>query len=330
MKVFIFANRINHLLERGMPVLTVSGVLLGVLLPGFFLELRPLAPWLFAFITLSGALKLRARELGRAVSSPLPLLLFFLSSRIIMPLLVYFISQLLFGAEPDTVAGFVLLYSVPTAILGFIWVSIFRGNYALSLTLILLDSVLAPFMVPLTLRLLVGTSVSINVTAMIVALIFMVVIPTILGVSMNEQSHGKIPYYSSPWLDPLSKVCIFIVVAANSAAVAPQFHPANIQLWIIFAVCVGFSFLGFFCARFTCFAGNLVGKLNQETQTTLLFAIGLKNISAALTLAIEFFPPGVALPILMGILFQQANAAIVGRIFLGKIAKEDKSTGGVF
>jgi tagaturonate reductase len=244
-----------------------------------------------------------------------------------MPLLVYFISKFIFGADPDTVSGFVLLYAVPTAILGFIWTSIFRGNYALALTLILLDSVLAPIMVPATIRLLVGTSVNINVSGMIIALIFMVVIPTILGVSMNELSRGKIPNYFSPWFNPLAKVCIFVVVAANSAAVAPQLRLDNLQIWLIFAVCSAISVLGFICGKLTGLVGKLTGKLNQETQATILFAVGLKNISAALTLAIEFFPAAVALPAVMGILFQQTNAAIMGRIFLGKVAKDDENVG---
>jgi hypothetical protein len=59
------------------------------------------------------------------------------------------------------------------------------------------------------------------------------------------------------------------------------------------------------------------GRLNPEKRTSLFFAAGLRNISAATTIAIEFFPPAAALPALLGIVFQQSMAAIMGKILMG-------------
>lgn len=318
---FPLAERINQLLERAMPLLAPSGVALGVLLPQIFLGLRPFIPWIFGAITLAGALKLRARELGRAVSSPLPVILFMVTAHFLMPLLVLFLSGLVFRNDPDTVSGYVLLYAVPTAVTSFIWVSIFKGEPALALAIILLDTVLAPVLTPGTVRLLLKTGVDLDMSGMAVSLIFMIAVPTIIGVFLNESSRGKIPALIGPFLAPLSKICIILLVAANSAAVAPQIRPDNPRLWIIIAVCISLSVLGFVCGKLA----GIAGRLGREKQITLFFACGLRNTSAAMTLGIDFFPPAAALPAVLGVMFQQTIAAVLGRLLLKKNG-EDKIT----
>lgn len=308
------AGKLNHLLERAMPVLTPLGVALGVLLPAVFLSLRPFLLLMFGTITLAGALRLRARDMGRALSSPLPLIAFFVTVRALMPAAVLLLSRLFFRQDVDTISGFVLLYSVPTAVTAFIWITVYGGDPALSLTFILLDSILAPLVTPLTVRLLLGTVVNLDAGGMAVSLVFMVLLPTIAGVSLNEISRGKIPALVCPYLNPLSKICMVLVISANSAAVAPQFRLDNIRMFSIIPVCIGFSVLGFLAGKLA----GIAGKFNNEKQISLFFASGLRNTSAAMTLGIEFFPPGAALPSVLGIMFQQTVAAIMGRVMLGK------------
>ena len=288
---------------------------MGVLLPALFINLRPFVPWLFGTMTFAGALNLRARELGKAASTPVPLLLFFTTAHIILPLAALVLSRLIFSSEPDTVSGYVLLYAAPTAVTGFIWTSIFRGDPALSLTLILLDSLAAPFVVPGTVRLLLGTNVSLNMTGMVISLIYMLLVPTIVGVGLNEFSSGKIPARISPYMRPLSKICMILVIAANSSAVAPQVRFDSLRVWIIILVCVTFSTLGLLCGKLA----GLVGKFDRKRQISLFFASGLRNTSAAMTLAIDFFPAGAALPAMFGIMFQQATATVMSRLLIGKI-----------
>jgi len=105
-----------------------------------------------------------------------------------------------------------------------------------------------------------------------------------------------------------------LIVAANSAAVSPQIRPDNPRMWLIIAVCISFNVLSFFFAKVT----SLAGKFSREKQITLFFASGLRNTNAAMTLAIEYFPPSAALPAVLGIMFQQTTAAIMGRIALGR------------
>ena len=99
------AGALNSRLEKLMPVMAPAGVILGFLFPPAFIWLRPFVPWLFAVTTLSGALRLRARELGAALQRPLPLLVYFFSVHAVMPVLVFILAGIIFPGDTDTKIG---------------------------------------------------------------------------------------------------------------------------------------------------------------------------------------------------------------------------------
>ncbi|MCL2599562.1 MAG: hypothetical protein FWD88_00055 [Treponema sp.] len=304
------AENINRKLERLMPVLFPFGIVLGFTLPGVFGHLRPMVPWLFGVMTLSGALRLRVTEFGDTIRSPLPILLFMVAIRVAMPLLAMFSATFFFGGNPDTVTGFVLLFSGPVAVSSFIWVGMFNGNKALCLTLILLDTLLAPIVVPGTLSILMGENVTMDMGAIAVALVFMVVIPTVVGVAVNETSRGKIPALACPYLAPAAKICLMLVIAANSSAIAGSVRFGDPMVWKVAALCVPLSVGGFMLARLA----GIAARCSPEKNIAMFFSGGLKNISVVTTIAVTFFPESVALPTVMGILFQQSVAALMAKL----------------
>jgi len=308
---------INRYLDRLIPVTTPLAVALGLLFPNVFIHLRPFVILLFGIMTFSGALKLTAKELGAAVKSPLPIFLFFFASHVLMPLAALSSSTVLF-TNPDIIAGFVLLFAGPTAVSGFIWVTIFKGDKALGLTLILLDTILAPVVVPVTLLIFIGSKVQMDMSGIAVSLLFMVVIPTIIGISINETSRGKVPAKLCPWLDPFAKICLMLVIAANSAAIARFIQFKDPLVWKVAALCVTLTTLGFLIAKFF----GIIARCNNEKSTSLVIAGGLRNNSAVMTIAVAFFPETAVLPTLLSLIFQQTIAAIMGKVLIRKNRNE--------
>jgi predicted Na+-dependent transporter len=307
------AQRINHHLERLIPVTTPLAIVLGFVLPSVFIGLRPFVMWLFALMTFSGALKLRASELGNAVRSPVPILLFFIAAHVLMPVIAMFVSSLFF-ANPDIVTGFVLLFSGPTAVSGFIWVSIFKGDMALCLTLILLDTLLAPLVVPGSISILMGARTAMDMSGIAVSLLFMVVVPTIIGVAANETSKGKVPALICPWLDPVSKIFLMAVIAANAAAAAPGINLMDPLVWKAAVLTIALTFFGFVLIKIAA----VIGKCRAPKDITLIIAGGLRNNSAVMTIAVTFFPEAAVIPTLLSIIFQQGIAAVMGKVFTKK------------
>jgi predicted Na+-dependent transporter len=308
------ALRLNALLEAAMPMVTPTGVVLGFLFPDLFVRLRPYIPWLFAGITLAGSLKLRARDLGAAAASPVPVLGFFAAAHVLMPVIALAASRMVLPGDMEAAAGFVLLFSAPTAVAGFIWVSIYRGDEALALALILLDTLAAPFVLPFSVSALLGTGIRLDWEAMAVSLALMVVLPTVLGVALNEASRGRIPRAVRPYLAPLSKILLALVIAANSAAVAPSVDFSETRVWAVGAAGIGLTSTAFLLGK----ALGLVPGIGHARRRGLVFTVGLRNISAVATIAVTFFPEAAALPAVLGMFFQQTLAAVFGRILLGK------------
>ena len=85
--------------------------------------------------------------------------------------------------------------------------------------------------------------------------------------------------------------------------------PADPKVWVIALLSVVFAAFGYGFSR----AAGILARLPPEKRITLFFAAGLRNLSAATTIAIEYFPETAALPALLGIVFQQTLAAIMGR-----------------
>ena len=303
--------RLNHEMDRLIPVITPLSVALGLLFPEFFLPLLPHVVMLFAIMTFSGALKLTFFELGTAVRTPAPIILFFFSAHVIMPLAAFFFSSR-FITNPDTIAGFVLLFAGPTAVSGFIWTSIFKADKALGLSLILIDTILAPLVVPGTLSILVGAKIAMDMRGIAISLLIMVVVPTIIGVAINEISKGAVPKKICPAVDPFAKFCLMLVIAANSAAIAPIVKFNDPLLWKVGALCLFLTSSGFLLAK----ANGFAARCGKEKTAALIIAGGLRNNSAVMTIAVNFLPEAAVLPTLMSIILQQTIAAVMGKLII--------------
>ena len=82
-----------------------------------------------------------------------------------MPVLAFALASLLFAGNVNIITGILLEYSVPIGIVSFMWVGMFSGNTALGLSAILVSTVLAPFSIPLTLKLLMGATIHMDAWA---------------------------------------------------------------------------------------------------------------------------------------------------------------------
>jgi len=306
-------GKIDNSLDRLIPVTTPLAVALGLFLPGVFFPLRPFVILLFAVMTFSGALKLTVRELGNSVKGPIPILLFFFTSHILMPLIALGSSSFFF-TNKDIITGFVLLFAGPTAVSGFIWVTIFKGDKALGLTLILLDTLLAPLVVPAALSVFIGTKVEMDMTGIALSLLFMVVVPTILGIMSNETTKGIIPSAICPVLNPLAKICLMLVIAANSSAIAPVINLKDPLVWAVAALCIALTTSGFLLAKLN----GIAAKCENDKSNSLIIAGGLRNNSAVMTIAVTFFPEAAVLPALLSIIFQQIITAAMGKLIIKK------------
>lgn len=306
--------RSNSFLEKIMPLITPTAIVVGVLNESSLLPYTGLVPWIFAMMTLIGSFKSNFRDLLTVLVKPQKLIILMLILHVIMPLIGWLVAMAIFPDDPYTVTGYVLLFAIPTGVVSVVWVSIYGGNIALTLALILIDTLLSPLIVPGTLHLLMGASVQIQLGDMMKGLLWMVVLPSLAGMLLNQWTKGKINTVCGPPLSPFVKVGLFIVVAINGASIARYLKHPDGKLALI----IGVTFV-------TVVLGYVIGALvarrlhwNYEDSVAVQFNSGMRNLSAGAVLAVKYFPPAVALPVISGMLFQQILAAASGFFIRGR------------
>jgi bile acid:Na+ symporter, BASS family len=302
---------LNKKLEKLMPVITPSAVVIGVFFAHYLSSFTYIVPWVFAFMTFSGSLSSNFNSLQRTLKFPLPLLTALLILHIIMPLWAFGMGSIAFPSDGMTVTGLLLAMVIPTGITSFVWVTIYRGNIGLALSIILVDTILSPFIVPASLSMIVGQKVEMNSWSIMSGLLWMVVIPSLTGMLCNHLTKGSIKETVGRRLSPFSKIGIGVVVAINSSAVAPYLLDLSWKLFLIAFVVLFVAISGFAIAWLL---GTLL-KQSRETKASLLFTGGMRNISAGAVIAVQYFPAAVAVPVVIGMLFQQVLASLFGFLF---------------
>ncbi|QCJ41377.1 bile acid:sodium symporter family protein [Bacillus sp. S3] len=301
-------QKLNKQLEKIMPFITPVSVVLGVLLSTYLKDFSYLIPWIFAFMTFAGSLSSNFKSLKEVMIHPFPILLAMMILHVLMPLWAWGVGHIAFSGDAYTITGLILGMVIPTGVTSFIWVSIYKGNIPLVLAVILIDTLLSPILVPLSLSLFVGQRVELDFISMMKGLLGMIVIPSLIGMLLNQATKGKINEQVGSRLAPISKICIGIVVMLNGSVVAPYLKHINLKL-------VGIALTVFLIALTGYLFSFLLGRLmkrDRDTVITLTFSGGMRNISAGAVLAVSFFPAAVAVPVVVGMLFQQILASTNG------------------
>lgn len=291
-------------------VVVPAGVAIGVLLPRALLPIKPYVPLLFAIMTFQNSLGNEAQAMRKALTHPLALACVLLTVHVAMPLVTFGASTLIFGAGSPTVAGVVLEYAVPIGASTVMWIGMFSGDLALGLSALLISTLMAPFSIPLTLKLLVGTTVEIDAVGMIVDMLYMIALPALAATVFNELSHGWAKDVLQPATMPVSRILLPVIVATNATGIAAYLHNLNLRLVGIIVFMFTFAVLSMVVGMVL--AGWLAKSREQYVATA--FSCGIRNVSAGAVLASQYFGPEVMFPAIIGTLFQQFLAALFGQI----------------
>lgn len=165
-------------------------------------------------------------------------------------------------------------------------------------------------LIPLTLRLLVGSQVAIDTSRMMEELIFMIALPALLAMVLNQLSRDRVKETWPARLAPYSKFCLIFVVTANSSEVAPYIRHLNAQR-LLAAGCI---LLLATCGYVIGWLLALLFRQPHDITVSMIYGAGMRNISAGAVIASTYFPAEVVFPVMIGTLFQQILAALFGML----------------
>ena len=317
-------QRIGTFIGAHLMVIVPAGVIVGVLFPQTLLPIKPLIPTFFAIMTFQNSLSNDLAAMRVAVRRPWPIIITLLVVHLLMPLAVFGIASLIFGAGSATVAGVVLEYTVPIGASTIMWIGMFSGELALGLATLLVSTLVSPFTIPLTLKVLVGTTVQIDTLGMMGNMAYMVAIPALLATVLNEVSHGWAQRTLAPATTPLSRLLLPIIVATNATGIAEPLRHLTPQLVGIMALMLGLA-VGSFLVGMA--LARMLSKGDESRFVSLSFSCGIRNVTAGAVLAAQYFGPEVMFPAIIATPFQQVLAALFGNLMQRMLARRGSRAG---
>jgi len=307
----IFA-RCNSWLSRRMFFVVLSALLIGFTTP---LPQAPLlntiAVVLFAYMTFITALETNYKNFIHVLTKPWVTLWMLLLIHGVMPLVAWLIGLLFYPHSDLTRLGFLIGASIPIGVTSVIWTSITRGDVSLALVAVTADTLLSPFLLPVFIVLVAGQTVHIQYGHMLVELLLMVTIPSFLGMAVNSLTHGRLVGFSRSAGGFTSKLALFVVILINASAIAPEISWNSSVIKMLLTILI-ISVSGYYLG----YAGSYALKdRRRDTMATMVYNVGMRNISFGSVLAVTYFPPAVAIPVTLAMLYQQPLAAVVSYLF---------------
>ena len=300
------------------------------LISGYFFPLQPtpslklLVMLLFSYMTFTTGLATSFRDFVRIAKTPgIPLYTLGVI-HIATPIVAWVAGHLFFPGQHLIQLGYLISATIPVGVTSVIWTSIVRGNVALALVTVTMDTLIAPVLLPLFILLAAGISIQIDYPRMIFDLLIMITGPSIAGMLLHDATNGRIKAFASGFGGVLSRLSFFGVIFLNSTFVTPSIQWNSQILKILgvtsLVVAVGYI-LGYVAGRFIHAAPDIV--------LCIIYTTGMRNIATGLVIAMNYFTPETALPIALAMLFQQPFAALTAKIYHWRYPKEESATEGM-
>ena len=312
-------QRMNQWMTPRMPVLILCALVLGLLFPSQIGILCPYVTAMMMFQTFANSLGSSVQDLARVLSHPKPVLVIMLTLHILMPLLALGIGSLCFPSQPLYTLSLVLLEASPAAVSALMWVVVGSGSVELCLSIILLDTMLSPVVLPLTLRLLCGSVVELDTLGMIRDLFVMIVVPAALAMVLCRLLGKETCTKAKQQLSPFSKLALLAIICANVTRCAPFLHDLNGQLVLLIFITLAMRLIslgvGFLLS-------NLL-RFPYPVELTVTINSSMRNNAAAATLAAQYFPSEVVFSPSVSPLFSQFTSSLAVQFLQKRQKKAD-------
>jgi len=304
--------RANDWVGRRLFFVVVAAVLLGFMSPLPKMSYtKDIVFVIFAYITFVTSLGTGFRKFLEVLKKPLIAVWILCLLHLGVPVFAWGLGHLFYAGEPVVRLGLLIISAIPLAVTAILWTSIAQGNLGLTIMAVTLDTLIAPLLLPVLFMLFVGAAIEIDYAGMVLQLFGMVTLPSLIAMFLTDRLHGRLDGFAKGVGGLSSRLALFLVVYFNASAVAPEISlSAQLVklLLVVFLLVISGYVLGYF--------GSFVfAERDRDLTITMMYSVGMRNISFGLVLALAYFPTAVAIPVTLSALFQQPTAALTNYVF---------------
>lgn len=278
----------------------------GAVRPQTLTWVGPYVGWLLGVVMFGMGMTLTFQDFKRVLQRPWEVLLGVVAQFLIMPLAAWFLVWL-FALPPELAIGVVLVGTCPGGTASNVISYLAKGDVALSVSMTMVTTLLAPVVTPTLTWLLAGSWIEVSFTAMMISIAQMVLLPLLLGLTAHhffERTVEKI----LPVMPVVSVVTIVLLVGGVVALGAESLLDVGLLMAAIVVLHNAFGLvLGYGMAR--------LFRLDSKKARTVSIEVGMQNSGMAASLAVLYFSPAAAIPGAIFSVWHNISGSIVANYF---------------
>lgn len=302
-------NKICKLISDYMGVLVLLSAVLALATPSTFSGVKPsvINP-LLGLVMFGMGMALRIEDFRIVFSRPRDIAIGCLAQFSVMPLLAWVLSRL-FALDEALTVGVVLVGCCPGGTASNVITYLAKGDLALSVGMTATSTVLAPFVTPLLVWLLVGQTVDVQVAGMLLSILWVVILPIVAGL-LAKWLWPKFTERATAYLPALSSLAICAIVLIIIAANASKLLEGGL---IIILVVMLHNLCGLSL-------GYVIGRLLHlpaAKRKAVSIEVGMQNSGLASSLATLHFAayPMATIPGAIFSVWHNISGAVVARLY---------------
>ncbi|WP_031482951.1 bile acid:sodium symporter family protein [Maridesulfovibrio frigidus] len=274
-------------IERHFLLIAVILSLAAYLDPALFTWLKPHIALCLGIIMFGMGLTLDFKDFAAAIKNYKAVSIGVALQYTVMPVLAVALSSL-FGLPQEAVIGMVVVGACPGGTASNVIAHLAKANVALSVTMTLVSTCLAPILTPAIIFLLLNEQIDIPFLPMVKSVFWIVIFPLVDGLVLRRLFRKK--------LDPILHVfpSLSIMVIALLIACIIGLNQSMLATFpVLIFVAVALHNLGGLAAGYG--MGRITG-LSHKDSLTLSIEVGMQNSGLGVALATKYFGVASALP----------------------------------
>lgn len=279
--------KITNYITQLFPLWAILLATLAFFQPEFFVALKAYIIPLLIIVMLGMGFTLTWRDFKKVLHEPGVILLGVILQYVVMPLAAFLIAKV-FSLSIELLIGMLLVGASAGGTASNVITYLAKGDLALSISMTLLSTLVAVFALPLLTWLYIGQMVYVPVIDMFVSLLKLIVLPILIGTTLNSLYHKHIKAIE-PVFPLISSIAIVLIIAIVVAL--NQENIQHVAGTIVIAVILHNS-LGLLTGFW------LIKKLgySDKIARTVAIEVGMQNSGLSVALALKYFTAASALP----------------------------------
>lgn len=309
-----FLEWCSDFISKYMALFVIIVAVIALFMPWTFTWSTQYVTYLLGIVMFGMGMTLRFKDFKLVFKRPKDVFIGALAQFTIMPALAWILATA-FQLPPELAVGVILVGTCPGGTSSNVMTYLARGDVALSVSITMTTTILAPIVTPILSWWLAGAWIDISLAAMMMSIIQVVVLPIILGIVINKL-FGDFVRKAIKLLPLISVIAIMLIVGGVVSASASKIMETGLLIMVVVILhnMLGYA-LGFIIAKAL--------KMDLAKSKAISIEVGMQNSGLATSLAMMHFGAVAAIPGAIFSVWHNISGSLVANYLASKMDKEE-------